>query len=749
MIERLRHWLRGSIRARLIAMTSAIVVTVVFCLSLVMGAAAAHLLQQASNRQLSQGVAQGAALLSNYLDVVEANFSGWANSPLVEAMFNDPALASVFLPSLRSYFAKAKAQEPLVTQIFLLQGHQVIYDDAQQFDFAFGGPVGAAVLEQLQALPVGQVAVLRLGHPQAGLGPPLVMFKQAFTKDGSPVRDAYVVLGLDFAQLQQKLFGQVEIGRHGFVVLVADNGDGQMHLPLRELGSEEEVQHLQESSQHWRSLADVPEQHRSILMRHQALPRTPLAVVGVASRNDILEPVLGLVYFSAGVGLLALVGGVWVAIYLSGRLTAPIQALTTQAQRMALEYQPPTPSADLPHAQQALTLPPDELGSLAHSFAQMQAAIRDKMHLVETQNGQLRDNERLMQELNQSLEGKVQERTQALARSLQELQTAQAQLVQSEKLASLGQLVANVAHEINTPIGAVKSSGASIAEALDAMLADLPSLFRLLQPPEQALFARLISHVRSGHEPLGSRETRALVRQTTQALEAVGVAQPQPKAELLVRLRAHAAWADYQVLLRHPHSAFILQVAASVAAVIHSADNINTAVERVAKIVFALKSFSRVGNDAAPREAQVADGVDTVLTLYQNALRRGVELVRDYQPVPPLICWADELNQVWTNLIHNALQAMDHKGVLRVGVRMEADHVVVSVADSGCGIPETVRPRIFEPFFTTKPTGEGSGLGLDIVQRIVDKHRGRIEVDSTVGVGSCFRVYLPVEGGVA
>lgn len=747
MIESLRRWLRGSIRARLIAMTSAIVVTVVFSLSLVMGAVAAHLLQQASNRQLTQGVAQGAALLANYLDVVDANSSGWANSPLVEAMFNDPALATVFLPSLRSYFAKAKAQEPLVSQIFLLQGRKVIYDDAQQFDFAFGGPVGEAVLDQLQALPVGRVAVLRLGHPQAGLGPPLVVFKQPFTKDGSPVRDAHVVLGLDFVQLQQKLFGQVEIGRHGFVVVVADNGDGQVHLPLHDSAGDEEVQHLQESSQHWRSLADVPEQHRSILMRHQALPRTPLAVVGVASRNDIREPVLGLVYFSAGVGLLALVAGVWVTIYLSGRLTAPIQALTTQAQRMALEYRPQTPSSGTPSAQHGAALPPDELGSLAHSFSQMQAAIRDKMHLVETQNGQLRESERLMQELNQSLEDKVQERTRALAHSLQELQAAQAQLVQSEKLASLGQLVANVAHEINTPIGAVKSSGASIAEALDAMLADLPQLFRLLQPPEQALFAQLIGHVRAGHEPLGSREARALVRQTAQALDAAGVAQPQPKAELLVRLRAHGDWNDYQVLLRHPHSAFILQVAASVAAVIHSADNINTAVERVAKIVFALKSFSRVGSDAAPQAVQVTEGLDTVLTLYQNALRRGVELVRDYQALPPLLCWADELNQVWTNLIHNALQAMDHKGVLRVGVWSENGHLVVSVADTGCGIPESIRPRIFEPFFTTKPTGEGSGLGLDIVKRIVDKHRGHIEVESTVGVGTCFRVYLPIAGG--
>jgi two-component system NtrC family sensor kinase len=133
-----------------------------------------------------------------------------------------------------------------------------------------------------------------------------------------------------------------------------------------------------------------------------------------------------------------------------------------------------------------------------------------------------------------------------------------------------------------------------------------------------------------------------------------------------------------------------------------------------------------------------------VLTIYQNQIKRGTELVRDFEPMPPILCLPDELNQVWTNLIHNALQAMTNPGTLTVMVRQRGTYVVVSIADTGSGIPEAIRSRIFDPFFTTKPTGEGSGLGLDIVKKIVEKHYGRIEVQSEVNIGTTFSVYLPI-----
>jgi signal transduction histidine kinase len=135
-----------------------------------------------------------------------------------------------------------------------------------------------------------------------------------------------------------------------------------------------------------------------------------------------------------------------------------------------------------------------------------------------------------------------------------------------------------------------------------------------------------------------------------------------------------------------------------------------------------------------------------VVTIYQNQIKHGIELVREFEELPPVHCLPDELNQVWTNLVHNALQAMDHKGKLTLGLRRDGDNALVSVTDTGCGMTPEVRERIFDAFFTTKPAGEGTGLGLDIVRKIVEKHGGRILVDSAVGQGSTFTVSLPIAG---
>ncbi len=140
----------------------------------------------------------------------------------------------------------------------------------------------------------------------------------------------------------------------------------------------------------------------------------------------------------------------------------------------------------------------------------------------------------------------------------------------------------------------------------------------------------------------------------------------------------------------------------------------------------------------------VIEGIETILTLYYNQLKQGVEVVRNYQDgLPEVLCYPDELNQVWTNLIHNAIGAMDNCGVLTLEVRAENQSLLVGVTDSGKGIAPEILPRIFEPFFTTKPAGEGTGLGLDIVKKIVEKHSGKIEVTSVIGQ-TTFTVSIPI-----
>jgi signal transduction histidine kinase len=124
-------------------------------------------------------------------------------------------------------------------------------------------------------------------------------------------------------------------------------------------------------------------------------------------------------------------------------------------------------------------------------------------------------------------------------------------------------------------------------------------------------------------------------------------------------------------------------------------------------------------------------------------LKQGIEVIKNYQQVPAIFCYAEELNQVWTNLLHNAIQAMSNRGRLEISVFEESRQIVVQVTDSGSGIPPEIKERIFDPFFTTKPAGEGSGLGLDIVRKIVDKHQGKIEVNSQPG-RTTFSVMLPI-----
>ena len=140
----------------------------------------------------------------------------------------------------------------------------------------------------------------------------------------------------------------------------------------------------------------------------------------------------------------------------------------------------------------------------------------------------------------------------------------------------------------------------------------------------------------------------------------------------------------------------------------------------------------------------ITEGIETVLTLYQNQIKQGVEVVRNYQAqLPAVLCYPDELNQVWTNLIHNALQAMDNQGTLTIDAVQQDTSVLVKITDSGKGIPPEILPKIFEPFFTTKPAGEGSGLGLDIVKKIIEKHQGKIDVESVPGT-TAFTVSLPI-----
>ena len=338
----------------------------------------------------------------------------------------------------------------------------------------------------------------------------------------------------------------------------------------------------------------------------------------------------------------------------------------------------------------------------------------------------------------------LSKKNEELTHALQQLKATQDELVQSEKMAALGQLVASIAHEINTPLGAIQASIENIAYFLNNELKQIPQFLQQLSLERQQDFLGLIQRPIQQSLSLSTKEKRKIKRNLVGQLGGRNIENTTLIADTLVEIGVYDDVLPFLSLLQDPESETILHHAYQFSSLQKSAQTMQTAIDRVAKVVFALKSYARYDSSGEKVLANITEGIETVLTLYNNQFKQGVEVVRNYTEVPSILCYPDELNQVWTNLVHNALQAMVYKGVLRVDVTRQDGNVLVSITDSGEGILPEIMPKIFEPFFTTKPAGEGSGLGLDIVRKIVEKHQGKIDVASIPGQ-TTFTICLPLD----
>jgi signal transduction histidine kinase len=385
----------------------------------------------------------------------------------------------------------------------------------------------------------------------------------------------------------------------------------------------------------------------------------------------------------------------------------------------------------------------DELGELSGSFNSMATQLQTSFDELQSLNTELKEKEQQLALYNQTLEQQVQARTQELSEAMTQLQTAQAEMIQSEKMAALGQLVAGIAHEINTPLGAIQASIHNINSALEQALKELPPLLQTLSVERLDDFFTLLDWARSPQAMLSSREERQLKRTLKQTLQTHGLTNAENLASTLSQMGIQGQLDDVLPLLKDPDAPSILNTAYHLSSVQNNSQNIRLAVERASRIVYALKSYVRQDTLGIPVSASVAEEIDLVLMLYQNQIKRGIEVIKNYQAVPPILCYPEEIAQVWSNLISNAIQAMDYTGELTIAVSQQDQHVVVEVGDRGSGIPESIKAKIFQPFFTTKPAGEGSGLGLSIVHKIVEKHHGNIKVESQVGQ-TIFKVFLPL-----
>jgi len=279
----------------------------------------------------------------------------------------------------------------------------------------------------------------------------------------------------------------------------------------------------------------------------------------------------------------------------------------------------------------------------------------------------------------------AQAQRDALAHTYRRLAGTQEQLLQSEKMASIGQLAAGVAHEINNPIGYVHSNLGTLQEYAFALLALVECYEAVLQSDDP---------VARRHEVQAKRD----------------------------RLDIDFITGDLPKLLEESREG----------------------IERVTKIVQDLKDFSRSNSSEPMRPADLHKGLESTINIVWNELKYKVHLEKHYGEMPLVECHASEINQVRMTLLINAGQAIENRGSIVIATGAENGEAWISVADTGCGIAPEALPRIFEPFFTTKPIGRGTGLGLAVAYNIVSKHHGRIEVSSARGSGSVFRLVLPI-----
>jgi len=431
-------------------------------------------------------------------------------------------------------------------------------------------------------------------------------------------------------------------------------------------------------------------------------------VLTLSRREAVAETTLasgGILVFGVLIGL----GAFLVPWMFRRRMGAPLLGLSDLVERYANgEYR----SLD------QLRMPYREFDSIGQALSTMGRSIREQMEQ--------------WQLLNDRLELAVAERTQDLERTLEHLRRTQDSLVRSEKLASLGKLVAVFAHELNTPLGVIGSS----AQTLNALSDDMARfLIRDGVIPED-LITESIRHARE----LSVAPTRTELRRWKREHAEI------PAFELVVRLiEDYGLWPMRERLpsaaAELPESS--LQYWEALCARVRSIVFIESAVQRAAGVVKSLRIYLKEERDNPPAEFSPARELDRILALLGGRMRDGIQLVREYEP--GLLAWgnAESLGQVWMNLMTNALYSLERSGTLTLRAFASGVCAVVEIQDSGPGIPPEIRDRIFDQFFTTKPEGEGLGLGLDICRQIVEAQRGSIGFESEPG-RTVFRVELPL-----
>jgi PAS domain S-box-containing protein len=332
-----------------------------------------------------------------------------------------------------------------------------------------------------------------------------------------------------------------------------------------------------------------------------------------------------------------------------------------------------------------------------------------------------------------------------LEKTLEDLKNTQKQLVQSEKMAALGQLITGIAHEINNPIGAINSSLYNIKSDLDSLKnsnINTHEILLNLKDDVKELYLELKRDIESNLDPANYLNHRQKKKSTREFFEKHNINNSQ--------LLDNLTDLNYFIIDEKYIELFKLDSINSLLKHFQLEMSINTnlritqiAIEKVSKMLYALKNYSHINSNNDSIYTSLQNNIETVLMIYKSNLK-DINLIKNYNLDEDIHCFPEDLIQVWTNIIYNALQALNFKGEIKINTYKLNSNAIVEIIDNGPGISKEDQEKIFLPFFTTKNMGEGTGIGLDITKRIIEKHEGKISVESEPGK-TCFRIELPIK----
>jgi len=331
-----------------------------------------------------------------------------------------------------------------------------------------------------------------------------------------------------------------------------------------------------------------------------------------------------------------------------------------------------------------------------------------------------------------------------IQKTVKELRSTQELLIKTEKMAALGKLVAGVAHEVNTPLGAINASNGVIKSNLQQISISNLELINSLSINELSIYKSLLVKLQDRDVTITtSREQRKIKKEITKSIaHTYQIENAEEVADCLVELGIYNNIEEFEIIFLKEKGIELLESAISMDRIYDSCYIIENSVSKASKVVFSLKNYSHQDH-GEPELVSVEDSIESIIRIYKSNLKN-VELIRSFDKTDLIEAIPDQLEQVWTNLLFNALQASKFKGKIEISILDRPKYVEVWFKDNGTGIPNEIQPKIFDPFFTSKPKGEGTGLGLSIVNRIIDRLNGKISFETSEN-GTKFIVKLKKE----